>query len=146
MLQNIEYLAAEGNLFVPENGTEHVKTPCKWAVTALWVLACSSSNAVSHPRKQTVCDTGTNVRPPAVIIGDIPGNIAVVRQQGLQTRPVYDKGRHCLVLQVFMFHWKWTVCTNTIYVLVCTDGWENQTFTVSSWSVCPWALRDLVDS
>lgn len=142
---NIEYLAMGGDLFVPENGAERVKPHCKWAMTALWVLGCSSSKAVAHPRKWTVCDTGTNVRPPAVVIGDTPGNRAV-RRQGLQTRPVYDKGHYCLALQIFTFHWKWTVCTNTVYVLVRTDGWENHTFTVSSWLVCPWVLRDLVDN
>lgn len=64
--------------------------PCrKWAVIALWVLTvpdCSSSKAnASDPCKLTVrlqvkvCDAGMNVvDPPAVTIGDVSGDIAVM--------------------------------------------------------------------
>lgn len=76
---------------MPENRSKNIQPCCKWSVTALWVRAvpdCSSAKAdVSDPHKLTVrlevkvCDAGMNVvQPPAVIIGDISGNRAVMRE------------------------------------------------------------------
>lgn len=74
---------------MPETRSKNIKPRHKWAMIVLWVLAvldCSSSKAhMSDPRKLTVrlevkvCGTGMNVVDcPAVIIGDISGNRAVV--------------------------------------------------------------------
>ena len=73
---------------MPESSSKDVRPRQKWAVTTPWVLAgpdCPSSKAnVSDPcelLEVKAYDTGINVvHPPAVVIGDVSGNRAAVRQ------------------------------------------------------------------